>query len=206
MKQYVNTTTGEEVSKADIYALHPKTIFAASDWPPAPFAEIVETAPPAVARYKRAVAGPVVRELDGTWVRTWVIEDFTPTEIDAEKAIARQQKILEIEAYRDQLVDTGGYKITVGGQTYWIASDQKSKVRQLGLTMMGANVPAKAWRALDGRTVTLNQAVVQAIFNAAAAQELAIDDAGEVHKAAVMAATEPADYDFSAGWPETFKS
>jgi hypothetical protein len=122
---------------------------------------------------------------------------LTPDEVRANQWQA-------IKALRDRLSDQGGYRVTVAGVPKWFHSDNKSKIQQLALTMMGASVPPVQWKTMDGRFVTLTQALAGQIFQAAAAQDMALFAAAEAHKAALAQAEDPAAYVFSGGWPATF--
>lgn len=110
-----------------------------------------------------------------------------------------------IKAKRDTLSDEGGYKIGVNGIDKWFHSDGKSKTQQLSLVVMGAavsNVPP--WKTMDGSKVTLTQAMVGQIFNAAVTQDGTLFAVAENHKTAMEASADPSTYDFSGGWPAVF--
>lgn len=118
----------------------------------------------------------------------------TATEIKDEKWDA-------IKAERDHRTENGGYKVG----TKWFHSDQKSRSQQLGLVLLGANIPAGLqWKTMDGSFVTMTQQLAGQILAAGAASDQAIFAAAETHKAAMEASNDPASYDFSAGWPATF--
>lgn len=107
----------------------------------------------------------------------------------------------EIKAHRDMLTSEGGY--LAAGK--WFHSDQTSRSQQLGLVLLGSNIPAGLqWKTMDGTFVTMTQTLAGQILAAAAASDTAIFAAAEVHRAAMEASQDPAAYDFSAGWPTTF--
>lgn len=106
-----------------------------------------------------------------------------------------------IKAERDRRIQSGGYK--VGAK--WFHSDTFSRTQQMGLVMLGANIPANTpWKTMDGTTVTMTQALAGQIFATAAASDIAIFAAAETHKAAMTASADPSSYDFSGGWPAIF--
>lgn len=106
----------------------------------------------------------------------------------------------EIKAERSRR-NRGGYKV----DTKWFHSDADSRIQQLGLVMMGANIPlGLQWKTMDGSFVAMTPALAQQVFTAAAASDQAIYAAAETHKAAMEASADPASYDFSTGWPLTF--
>lgn len=109
-------------------------------------------------------------------------------------------KWAEIKTERDRRIQTGGYK--VGAK--WFHSDQMSRIQQIGLVMIGTNIPAVQWKTMDGSFVTMTQTLAGQIFAAAAASDIAIFATSETHKAAMEASSDPAQYDFSAGWPTVY--
>lgn len=142
-----------------------------------------------------------------------VVVDMTPDEeaehlaqvaIDNSIESRRASAWSAIKAKRDQLSNDGGYKVTVSGVDKWFHSDVKSKVQQLALFAAGARVPAVPWKTMDGSFVTMSQSLAAAIYQAAAAQDMAIFAKAEQHKAAMEASADPASYDFSGGWPATY--
>jgi hypothetical protein len=107
----------------------------------------------------------------------------------------------DIKAERDRRIQSGGYK--VGAK--WFHSDTFSRTQQMGLVMMGANIPAGTpWKTMDGSTVTMTQTLAGQIFGTAAASDIAIFAAAEAHRVALEASADPATYDFSTGWPKAF--
>lgn len=123
-----------------------------------------------------------------------------PIAVDPPKPTAAQVWEL-IKAERDRRTDLGGYKVG----TKWFHSDQKSRSQQLGLVLLGSNIPANTpWKTMDGSFVTMTQTLAGQILAAAAASDIAIFAAAETHKAAMEAAADPAAYDFSVGWPKVY--
>lgn len=114
---------------------------------------------------------------------------------------AQAAKWQAIKADRDRRTQAGGYQ--VGAK--WYHSDTFSRTQQMGLVMLGANIPAGVqWKTMDGTFVAMTQALAGQIFGAAAASDIAVFAAAETHKAAMEASADPAAYDFSAGWPAIF--
>lgn len=115
--------------------------------------------------------------------------------------VAKAAKWDAVKAERDRRTQAGGYK--AGGK--WFHSDQFSRGQQLGLVLLGANIPANLqWKTMDGSFVAMTPVLAQQVLGAAAASDQAIFAAAEIHKAAMEASPSPADYDFSAGWPLVF--
>lgn len=106
-----------------------------------------------------------------------------------------------IKAERDRRTEQGGYKAGVK----WFHSDRKSRSQQLGLVLLGANIPANLqWKTMDGSFVTMTQQLAGQVLAAAAASDQAIFAAAEAHRQAMESSADPADYDFSTGWPKVF--
>lgn len=131
-------------------------------------------------------AGPVVF-VAGAWQR--------------DVAAAKAEIWDRIKAERDRRTQAGGYQ--AGGK--WFHSDTFSRTQQIGLVMLGAGIPpGMMWKTMDGSFIEMTPTLAQQVFAAAAAQDLATFAAAEAHKAAMEAAADPADYDFSTGWAAVF--
>jgi hypothetical protein len=110
-----------------------------------------------------------------------------------------------IKTERDRRKEAGGYMVSVSGVSKWFHSDTFSRTQQIGLVMMGVNIPAGLqWKTMDGSFVTMTQALANAIFAAGAAQDQATFAQAETHHAAMLASADPASYDFSGGWPAIY--
>jgi hypothetical protein len=124
--------------------------------------------------------------------------------VEMQKPTADQLKNLasaRIKAERDRRIQSGGFKVG----TKWFHSDTFSRTQQMGLVMLGANIPANTpWKTMDGSTVVMTQILAQQIFAAAAASDIAIFVAAEAHRAALEACADPASYDLSGGWPKAY--
>lgn len=95
----------------------------------------------------------------------------------------------------------GGVK--VGAK--WFHSDDGSRIQQMGLVMMGANLPAGLqWKTMDGSFITMTPALAQQVFIAQAASDQAIFAVAEQHRVAMEASADPASYDYSGGWPKIY--
>jgi hypothetical protein len=110
-----------------------------------------------------------------------------------------------IKQHRDELMRSGGARV----DSKWYHSDTHSKVQQLSLLNLGANIPAGLeWKTMDGSKITMSPALALAVFQAQVAQEHAIYEAGESHKIALDALTDVdqvASYDWLSGWPEVYQ-
>lgn len=130
----------------------------------------------------------------------WDGEVFTPA--PPAPLLARQAAVWErVKAERERR-RTGGVKVGA----HWFHSDDASRIQQLALVIMGANIPpGLQWKTLTlaptAVFVTMTPALAQGIFQATAASDTAIFAAAEAHREAMEASTEPESYDFSGNWP-----
>lgn len=107
----------------------------------------------------------------------------------------------KIKAERDRRTTTGGYP--AAGK--WFHSDTFSRTQQLGLVLLGANIPdGLRWKTMDGTFVDMTPDLAAQIFAAAGTHDDLTFQAAEIHKAAMEASADPAAYDFSTGWPAVF--
>ena len=105
-----------------------------------------------------------------------------------------------IKSERDRRTQAGGYQ--VAGK--WYHSDTFSRTQQMGLVMLGANVPAGLqWKTMDGSFVTMTQTLAGQVFAAAAASDAALFARAEQIKAIME--SDPENFDLSAhSWPDVF--
>lgn len=106
-----------------------------------------------------------------------------------------------IKQERDRRTQAGGYQ--VDGK--WFHSDTFSRTQQMGLVMMGANIPANLrWKTMDGSFVTMTQTLAGQVFVAAAASDAALFARAEQIKAAMEA--DPVNFVLaSQTWPAVFE-
>lgn len=81
-------------------------------------------------------------------------------------------------------------------------SDDSSRIQQIGLVMLGANIPAGLrWKTVGGTLVDMTPTLAGQIFGAQAARDAALFAHAEGLIAAVAAAADPTTVDIGAGWP-----
>lgn len=137
--------------------------------------------------------------IDGVTVENVVAEQPTLEEL-------KNNKWNAIKELRDSKIQSGGYE--VGGK--WFHSDTFSRTQQIGLVMIGANIPAGLqWKTMDGSFVAMTQTLAEQIFGKATLQDTLTFANAEAHRMAVNAlndATAIANYDITTGWPATYQS
>ena len=113
----------------------------------------------------------------------------------------RTQKWEAIKAERERRTQQGGYQ--AAGK--WFHSDTFSRSQQLGLVIMGANIPpGLMWKTMDGSYIEMTQAVALLVFQAALASDSAHFQHAESLRMDVDTNPDPASVDINAGWPPVF--
>lgn len=114
--------------------------------------------------------------------------------------VLQNAKWKEIQAYRDVRKTMGTF---VG--TKWFNSDDFSRIQQLGLVMMGQNMPQGImWKTMDSSFIPMTPLLAQQIFMTVASADMTIFGVAEHHRQAMLASPNPDVYDFSAGWPKVY--
>lgn len=131
--------------------------------------------------------------------------EMTPEEIanfEADRAVplevSQAQAWEHIKAERERR-RVGGVKVGA----HWFHSDDSSRIQQIGLVMLGQNIPAGLkWKVIGGALVDMTPTLAQQIFGAQAARDAALFAVAEQHIGAAAQAADPLAYDYSAGWPD----
>lgn len=128
----------------------------------------------------------------------WVDAGNTPEPAPQDSIESRRAAVWEqIKAKREAL-KSGGVKVGA----HWYHSDADSRIQQLGLVIMGANMPAGLrWKTIDNGLVDMTPTLAQQIFTTTANWDATVFGVAEIHRAAVMASDNPEAYDWSTGWP-----
>lgn len=105
-----------------------------------------------------------------------------------------EDRWVAIKTIRDTKSQQGGYRVG----SNWFHSDTFSRTQQLGLVLLGSNIPnGLMWKTMQGTFVEMTQTLAQQVFAAAAAQDSAIFGYAEYLKA-------HPNLDINVGWPETY--
>lgn len=221
---YIVLETKEVVSQGELRRRNPNTSFPAVwDQATLDLLGVAPIFPSPQPEYNRVTQ--TVREIapaltaKGHWEQQWeVVSAFTEytddqgvvhtvaeqetAAIERDLAASRLTATTAIKTERDRRTQTGGYKVTVDGVDKWFHSDVFSRNQQLGLVLLGANVPENLpWKTMDGSFVTMTPALAQQLFASAAASDAAIFGYAEALIRQVNESTTPAAVDISTGWP-----
>lgn len=108
-----------------------------------------------------------------------------------------------IKLDRDRRSQYGG--VLVDG--HWIASELGGKIAVLTYLAAGENLPEGIEHpTMDNGSLPVTNELAQDMLNAILANESALYVAMNIHKAAMLALSNPENYSFSSGWPATFSS
>lgn len=160
--------------------------------------EVVETDPAMLfVPHYAAQFVQVPDEVQAGWTQD-VFGDWSSPQ--ANVATIKAQHWDAIKQERDRRTQAGGYQ--VAGK--WFHSDTFSRTQQMGLVMMGADIPAGLqWKTMDGSFVTMSQTLASQVFAAAAASDAALFARAEQIKAAMEA--DPANFVLSSqSWPSVY--
>ena len=134
-----------------------------------------------------------------------------PTPVSLEQR--RLNKWREVEAYRNNLMQTGGFAVG----NYWFHSDLLSRSQQLGLIELGKMAVAAGvdpadpipnsppWRTMSGAYVTLTPALTQSLIPAFLVQEASIFAVGDYYRNLINNSNDPESLNITLGWPVTYK-
>lgn len=118
---------------------------------------------------------------------------IVPTNRDEAWALIQQERELRMLH--------GGYKVN----GYWFHSDLISRSQQMGLLLLGDNIPSDMlWKSMSREKVPLNPILARSIFLAAVASDSAIFDAGEAKMMAAEASSSYETFDYFSGWPQAY--
>lgn len=136
-------------------------------------------------------------------VLAWLASGNTP-ELWETVEQARVRLKEEIKSERDKR-KLYGVKVVVNGVDKWFHSDDPSRIQQLGLVLLGANIPSGLqWKTLDQTFVTMTPTLAQQIFAAVAKYDTDLFATAEFHIASMMNRTNPDGYDYSGNWPASY--
>jgi hypothetical protein len=120
----------------------------------------------------------------------------------ADQALPTADQIwLQIKAERDRRKALG---VKVGN--IWFHSDDASRIQQLALVIMGANMPAGIqWKSMGEEFALMTPTLAMQIFTATATLDQTLFAKATEHRLAMEASAVPSEYDFSTGWPAFYQ-
>lgn len=135
-----------------------------------------------------------------------LVWDGTTLSIDPNASLNREKanKITAIKAERDRRKFNGVY---VDSVAKWFHTDTYSRTQWLGMSMLGASVPAVAWTTMDGTTTTITPLLVQSVCkNTMQFDATLFNHARDLIDSVAACTTVQAvqDLDISTGWANTF--
>ena len=199
---YYQTPDAFGLTFDQVRRLFPQTSFR--EGTPLDMPEVQSYTPASTPQYNPAThAVREVAPVDG--VQQWEVYPLPAAEVAANFAAARDAAWNRIKAERDRRKFAG-----VKAGQHWFHSDDSSRIQQLALAMMGANMQSGLqWKTLTLSPppvfVTMTPALAAAIFQATAASDAAIFAAAEAHRIAMEASDDPQGYDCTSGWPATIE-
>lgn len=114
------------------------------------------------------------------------------------KIRADMRRLIMLERDRRR---SGG--VQVGGN--WFHSDDTSRIQQLGLVMFGTNMPNNImWKTMTGSFVLMTPQLAAQIFQAVATSDMIVFGTAEAKIAAMMASSDPKNFNYLTGWPPTY--
>lgn len=163
---------------------------------------VVERTKPAVKDMEIAQE-TTPENVNGVWMQNWNVVSKPVEAVDNYRA----EKINTIKAQAGNMTQFGGYPVVVNGVKKWFHSDVISRTQQLGLYLMGNNIPVNLqWKTMDGTFVPMTQTLAQQIFTAATLQDIAIFNHSQKLQQDIRTSTNPYAVDITAGWPESYKT
>lgn len=162
--------------------------------------DVVQQVPPNNTYLETATSLPPI-QIGGVWTQQWQIDPLPPAQAQTQITAKRGEMTRQTKSIRDTKTSNGGY--LAGGK--WFHSDLVSRTQQIGLILMGANIPAGLqWKTLDGSFITMTPTLAGQILAAAGAQDAALFAHAETLIGQIDAAADPTTVDVSAGWPATY--
>jgi hypothetical protein len=116
----------------------------------------------------------------------------------------------EIKAERDQR-KAGGVMIAVDGVDRWFHTDDPSRIQYSILdnkatrgALPDETVLHPLWKTMSGVKVPMTVGRLREILDAGIVLEATVFNVAEAHRAAMQESENPAEYDYSGNWPQTY--
>ena len=139
-----------------------------------------------------------------TWDgKAWVLDKAAA---QAHKTAQQEEMWTRIKAKREEQRYGGAY---IPALKKWLQSDEPSRTQYLQLQLLEAKGLFKQpvrWKTMDNSFIGLDAAAVTAIALQIMDNEQADFANAERHRAAMLKADNPLDYDYSDGWTEIYQA
>lgn len=139
-----------------------------------------------------------------TWdSKAWVLDAETAAAL---KQAQQEEMWTRIKAKREEQRYGGAY---IPALKKWLQSDEPSRTQYLQLQLLEAKGLFKQpvrWKTMDNSFIGLDAAAVTAIALQIMDNEQADFANAERHRAAMLKADNPLDYDYSDGWTEIYQA
>ncbi|WP_323842947.1 DUF4376 domain-containing protein [Moraxella sp. Pampa] len=122
---------------------------------------------------------------DGRWI------------LDAEKSTLQDEVWEQIKQKRHTITRGGVYVKSV---KKWFHTDDASRTQYLALQILPELPPELMWKTMDNSFVKMDKALITELAMTILQAEQANFIIAEKHKALMMQADNPLDYDYSTGW------
>ena len=136
-----------------------------------------------------------------TWDgKTWVLDKAAAQQ---HKAAQQEEVWTRIKQKRHDNLRGGVYIKSIGK---WLHSDDESRAQYTFMRTMPALPEKMVWKTMDNTFVPMTQALLDELSLQLLADEQADFANAERHRAAMLKADNPLDYDYSGGWTANYAS
>lgn len=185
---------------------------------------VIETLKPEVEHADHVLDG--VEEIDGEWHQKWKSTPWTAEQIaayEAGKAEDVQEHIEAAQVLMWERIKAKRTEIRFGGveaDGMWFDSDVDGRVQWLNLERKAQNRLVASgklqdqlyidgslleWKTMTNEWVPVTVQLALQVIDAMEVLESRAHKVAEIHKAEMIASPDPLAYDYSTGWPATFK-
>lgn len=134
-------------------------------------------------------------------IRTFQLNGITQVGYYYDLPTSAQEAWELIKLERRLRSQEGGYKVG----DHWYHSDQASKIQQMGLVMMGQNMPTGLqWKTLGGSFAQMTPLLAQQIFMTAAQVDGQIFAVAEQKRQQAIQSGDFENFDYFGGWPKAY--
>lgn len=205
---YVNKETSEyPISEAEIRQSNPNTSYPTPFNPGDRYGLVFKSPYPEFNPVIEQCVEGIPSFISGKYFQTWdVVKKYQTIEeenaaIESHLSALKADKWISIKRIRDDRTQNGGY--SAAGK--WFHSDTFSRSQQLGLVLMGENIPTDLmWKTMDGSFIEMTQTLANEVFISAGVQDAATFGYAEALKTQVDNSNDPASIDIKSGWPICF--